>query len=70
MAVADWMAGLTWKCDICHRERPDAMIAVHKVDIGPANLPPWTVVRNVKYCIDNPACREGAVKWKEDAHRR
>lgn len=54
---------LTWKCDICHRERPDAQISVHKVDIGPAEKP-GVVIRNVKYCNDNPACKEGAENWK------
>jgi hypothetical protein len=54
---------LTWKCDICRRERPDAQISVHKVDIGPADQP-GIVIRNVKYCNDNPACKEGAENWK------
>jgi hypothetical protein len=57
---------LTWRCDICQRERPDARISVHKVDQTPArsNLPAWTVTRNVKYCNDTPACKEGAENWK------
>jgi len=61
----EWMRSLTWRCDICHRERPDASISVHKVDIGPKHLPPGTVTRNVKYCNDNPACKQGAENWKE-----
>lgn len=54
---------LTWLCDICHQERPDKFISVHKVDITPENppLPPWTVTRNVKYCNDKPACFLAAV---------
>ena len=59
----DFFANLTWKCDICHEERPDAFISVFKVDITPKNLPPGTVTRNVKYCSDDPACRNGAENW-------
>ena len=61
----DFFANLTWKCDICHEERPDAFISVFKVDITPKNLPPGTVTRNVKYCSDDPACRNGAENWRE-----
>lgn len=58
---------LTWRCDICRQERPDAQISVWKVDITrpDSRCPPWTITRNVKYCNDNPACREGAENWKE-----
>jgi len=59
--VSEWM----WKCDICRAERPDVFISVHKLDIGPKEFPPGTMVRNVKYCNDNPACKEGAANWKE-----
>ena len=62
--MSDWMQSFTWKCDICHRERPDAKISVHKVDIGPQTLPPGTMIRNVKYCNDDPACQQGAENWK------
>ncbi len=55
---------LTWQCDICHRERPDAQISVYKIDETPADLPAGTVTRNVKYCNDNPACRTGAENWE------
>ena len=55
----------TWTCDICHHERPDAQISVHKVDLTPADLlPRGQVIRNVKFCNDNPACKEGAENWK------
>lgn len=57
-------ANLTWKCDICHLERPDAAISVRKVDISPKGLPPGTVTRNVKFCNDSPTCKEGADNWK------
>jgi|HubBroStandDraft_2_1064218.scaffolds.fasta_scaffold36907_4 hypothetical protein len=56
---------LSWKCDICHDERPDEQISVHKADIGPPNFPPGMVTRNVKYCNDRPACKQGAENWKE-----
>lgn len=59
----------TWHCDVCRAERPDAKISVHKVDIGPENLPPGTVVRNVKYCNDNPRCEDGAKNWDEQEFR-
>lgn len=65
--LTDWMASQTWKCDICREERPDAFISVYKVDITPKNLPPGSVVRNVKYCSDDPACKNGAMNWKEKA---
>ena len=60
------MAGLTWKCDICHAERPDEKISVHKVDITPTNFQPGTATRNVKYCNDNPACKAAAENWREE----
>lgn len=59
----DFFANLTWHCDICRRERPDAQISVRKVDIHPEK--PGVVIRNVKFCNDNPACKEGAENWKE-----
>jgi hypothetical protein len=61
----NWMENLTWRCDICHETRPDAQISVHKVDIGPPRFPPGIATRNVKYCNDRPACKEGAENWKE-----
>lgn len=59
----------TWKCDICRRERPDAKISVHKVDIGPKNLPPGTMCRNVKFCNDNHLCEQAAKNWSEEDQR-
>ena len=53
---------LTWRCDICGQERPGAAISVHKVDLHPEQ--PGIVVRNVKYCNDNPTCFEGALNWR------
>jgi hypothetical protein len=62
-------SSLTWQCDICHQERPDRKITVHKVDIGPRNLPPGTMVRNIKYCSDNLHCEEAARNWDEEEER-
>jgi hypothetical protein len=66
MKFQEWkqreMAALTWKCDICGMERPDAQISVHKVDMHPEA--PGIVIRNVKFCNDNLACQEGAQRWK------
>lgn len=64
MNLDAWLNNLTWKCDICHAERPDHRISVHKVDFSGPNLPPGTAIRNVKYCNDKPACKEGAEKWQ------
>lgn len=65
--MSTFLDSLTWRCDICREERPDERISVHKVDITPAgrNLPAGTMVRNVKYCNDNPACKAGAENWQE-----
>lgn len=60
------MAGISWECDICHAERPDEKISVHKADITPAKFPPGTVTRNVKYCNDNSACKAAAENWREE----
>jgi hypothetical protein len=61
---------MTWRCDLCRRERPDSKISVHKVDIGPVGLPAGTAVRNVKYCNDNHVCHQAALNWNEDEQRR
>ena len=63
------LSDLTWRCDICRKERPDSKISVHKVDIGPKNLAPGIVTRNVKYCNDNPHCHDAAKNWNEDEWR-
>lgn len=56
---------MTWQCDICREERPDAKISVRKIDITPFNLPPGTVTRNVKHCNDDPECLRRAMGWQE-----
>lgn len=64
--MTEW-GSLTWRCDICLQERPDKFISVHKVDItGEGDgLPPGSVVRNVKFCNDNPECEAAAKHWQE-----
>jgi hypothetical protein len=64
----EWLESLTWRCDICRKERPDSKISVHKVDIGP-KASPGMITRNVKYCNDNPHCYDGALNWNEDDYR-
>ena len=60
-----FLRSITWRCDICHRERSDEFIRVHKVDITPSGFPLGTVIRNVKYCSDNETCREDAMNWRQ-----
>lgn len=62
--MIEW-GSLTWRCDICRQERPDKFISVHKVDITPQGMQPGTVVRNVKFCNDNPDCEAAAKHWQE-----
>jgi hypothetical protein len=52
---------LTWKCHICGEERPDHLISVHKRDSSEEyGLPPGTMGQNIRFCNDNPMCREEA----------
>ncbi len=52
---------LTWSCHICGEERPDARISVVKTDTSDQyGLPLGTVEQNVRYCNDNPDCRQKA----------
>jgi len=52
---------MTWKCHICGQERPDAQISVLKRDTSAyMDMPPGTIVQNIRYCNDNPKCIEGA----------
>ncbi len=56
---------LTWTCHICHRERPDAMIGVYKSDLSADwGLPPGTMLQNVRYCLDDPACVEASKTFR------
>lgn len=49
---------LTWACEICHKERPDANISVKIYALK--DIPGGT--RNLKYCNDNDDCRERAIE--------
>lgn len=53
------LAAMTWKCNVCGRERPDAQISVaHRPGpwIREDVRPTW----NIRYCNDRPACAEYA----------
>ena len=53
-------AFLTWKCHICHEERPDDKISVlSKPIIINGQVVPGGQ-QNIRYCNDRPACIEGA----------
>lgn len=56
---------ITWTCHVCGKERPDALISVHKRDISERfNLPSGTVSENVRYCNDSDECREKAREYR------
>ncbi len=58
-------ANLTWTCHICGKERPDAKISVlSKPLIISGRI---CGEQNIRYCNDNPGCREKAKtkKWIE-----
>lgn len=48
---------MTWRCHICGKERPDDKISVHT---RTKEIRGVTVSTNVRYCNDNPDCREKA----------
>ena len=52
------MENLTWKCDICHKERPDDRIDVLTYPME--GLPGAEI--NLKYCNDNEDCRQKAIE--------
>lgn len=49
---------LTWKCHVCGRERPDALIDVYITDRTPPEMAAhdYKVSEQVRFCIDNPEC--------------
>ena len=55
------MNNLTWKCEICGKERPDEKISVITYPIK--NLP--GAERNLKYCNDDKNCIKKAIKKSE-----
>jgi hypothetical protein len=53
---------IEWTCEVCKSRRPNDLIDVYKEDMSRHfQCPPGTSFRNIKYCIDNPACVTGAV---------
>jgi hypothetical protein len=48
----------TWTCHVCGKERSDDRISVYTSVRYIGNIP---VNQNVRYCNDDPACRNGAV---------
>jgi hypothetical protein len=48
---------LTWSCHVCGAVRPDDKISVFKSERMLGRIP---VKQNVRYCVDRPACVEGA----------
>lgn len=51
---------LTWTCHVCHAERPDERISVHrKSTVTEGGI---RIQQNVRYCNDRPTCVEGAEK--------
>jgi len=58
---------LTWKCDICGVERPDAQISVEVHEVNVPKKYQGLMHRNVNHCNDNPHCTQEAKddKWKE-----
>ena len=52
---------LTWRCQICRKERPDDKISVLSYPMkgfASAQI-------NTKYCNDNPKCYEGALEKRK-----
>lgn len=65
------MSDITWRCQVCGRERPDAKIWVFKQEITaklgmPADGREGIAHRNVRYCIDTPGCWTGVIKLAAD----
>lgn len=54
-----YFSKLTWKCNVCDREREDRYISVKTHDIHPITEPGFGY-RNVKYCNDNEKCESHA----------
>lgn len=52
-----------WSCEVCREVRPDPVIGVARAcRRGSVDGRPFTPYqRNVRYCLDRPACGAGAV---------
>ena len=44
---------LTWRCDVCHEDRPDAAISVHSYTSNKYGV---LMTLNIKYCNDSVEC--------------
>lgn len=61
------LTDITWRCNVCGKERPNKYISIHKVDrSSDYDFPTGTVIWNIKYCNDNLECFEGAKKKGEN----
>jgi hypothetical protein len=49
----------TWTCHVCGKERPDEKIAVYS-RVRPIADSGATFSENIRYCIDDASCVEGA----------
>ncbi|OED40246.1 hypothetical protein ACH42_17180 [Endozoicomonas sp. (ex Bugula neritina AB1)] len=64
-ARQQWLESLTWTCHICGEERPDNKISVHTNDVSAQYaLPEHSMKNNIRYCNDNPACKEAAKTYR------
>ena len=54
----NFLSNLTWRCEICNRERPDRFINVFKKPTRKINL-----AQNIKYCNDNEDCYNRAQSY-------
>lgn len=73
------LMNLSWRCEVCRRERLDKDIKVYKRNFNFKNdkeLPAGSMGRagsmdrNIKYCADNPKCLIGAMQLMDDFEER
>jgi len=66
----DYMRKLSWRCQMCNKERPDNKISVYSSDltvaIGLGDMGENIVTLNTKYCNDNKECEKKAQKHNEE----
>ena len=54
------MSEMTWACHICKTERPDRFISVQTNDVKEDKSGVVIMQENIRFCNDNPDCRERA----------
>ena len=59
---------ITWTCHICKNERPDNLIGVHRKPLIFNDMEMGE--QNIRYCLDNPTCADGATKYNHFAGKR